>query len=98
MKNLWFISSVVFEICSSPAGAVPTVVGGYVNDAASPHRVGPGPLGSDSPSFADDFEIANNTALHPITIPASGVVTFTSLGFAAGGIDPYLTLFFAIRT
>lgn len=43
--------------------------------------------------FGDDWEIANNTALYEITVPISGMVRFQSLGYAAGGADPYFTLF-----
>lgn len=43
--------------------------------------------------FGDDFEVANNVALHAFTLSTAGQVDFESLGFAAGGIDPYFTLF-----
>jgi hypothetical protein len=52
-------------------------------------------VGSDmgAPFFGDDFEIANNVALYVISVPVSGQVKFLSKGFAAGGVDPYFTLF-----
>jgi hypothetical protein len=43
--------------------------------------------------FGDDWEIANNVAVYQVNIPFSGNVRFLSLGFAAGGVDPYFTLF-----
>ena len=35
----------------------------------------------------------NNVALHPLSVPFAGTVVFDSNGFAAGGADPYFTLF-----
>jgi hypothetical protein len=63
---------------------------GYVNDPANPALVhsGLGPA-----LFGDDFEIANNVALHTFSVAAAGNVIFDSNGFDAGGIDPYFTLF-----
>ena len=70
------------------AGAVP--FSGFLNDPLNPALVGSdlGPA-----LFADDFDIANNVALYPLTVAAPGTVTFDSNGFAAGGVDPYFTLF-----
>ena len=52
-------------------------------------------MGSDlGPAlFTDDWEIANNVALYPLSVPFAGAVTFDSNGFAVGGADPYFTLF-----
>ena len=63
---------------------------GYVNDAANPALVHSdlGPA-----LFGDDFEIANNVALHTFSVAAPGNFNFDSNGFDAGGIDPYFTLF-----
>lgn len=63
---------------------------GYVNDAANPALVH-SDLGAAM--FGDDFEIANNVALHTFSVAAPGSYNFDSNGFAAGGIDPYFTLF-----
>lgn len=43
--------------------------------------------------FSDDWDTANNVALYGLNVPVGGSVNFTSTGFAAGGIDPYVTLF-----
>ena len=43
--------------------------------------------------FGDDFEIANNVALHTFSVAAPGSFNFDSNGYDAGGIDPYFTLF-----
>jgi hypothetical protein len=93
MRKHAFLSLILIALSASFASATTIVVSGYLDDAANPFLVGPGPDGSNAPSFVDDFDIANNTALHPITIPVAGAVTFTSLGFATGGVDPYFTLF-----
>ena len=93
MCKRWFLSLVILGLTASSASAATIVLSGFLNDPANPFLVGPGPDGSNAPSFVDDFDVANNTALHPITIPVAGSVTFTSLGFASGGVDPYFTLF-----
>ncbi|HEY1342344.1 MAG TPA: DVUA0089 family protein, partial [Bryobacteraceae bacterium] len=46
-----------------------------------------------APLFGDDSEIANNVALYEISVVAADNYRFLSTGFAAGGIDPYFTLF-----
>lgn len=63
---------------------------GYFNDSSNAALVS-----SDlTPSvFSSDDEIANNVALYPLSVPIAGNVTFESKGFAAGGADPYFTLF-----
>jgi hypothetical protein len=63
---------------------------GYVNDAANPALVH-SDLGAAL--FGDDFEIANNVALHSFSVAVAGNHNFDSNGFDAGGIDPYFTLF-----
>jgi hypothetical protein len=92
MHKRWLLSLVLIGLTATTAGAGTIGLSGFLNDTTSPFLVGPGPS-PDPPLFGDDFEIANNTALHPITIPVGGMVTFTSLGFAAFGVDPYFTLF-----
>jgi hypothetical protein len=51
--------------------------------------------GSDlgAPDFTDEFAIADNVALYGFTVGTSGLVSIVSTGFAAGGVDPYFTLF-----
>jgi hypothetical protein len=88
-------ASILLLFVASTAGAGTITLSGFLNDPASAFLVGPG-VSPDPPLFGDDFEIANNTALHPISVPVAGLVTFTSLGFAAGGVDPYFTLFSGI--
>lgn len=43
--------------------------------------------------FIDGLATANNVALHVLHVAVGGSVTVQSTGFAAGGIDPYFTLF-----
>ena len=75
--------------CSS-AVAAGLVFGGDFNDPANTAL-----MGSDlGPAlFGDDWEIANNVALYDLTVPADGFVNFNSVGYAAGGAEPYFTLF-----
>ena len=46
-----------------------------------------------APSFDDERAVANNVALYALDVQASGLVSIVSTGFAAGGVDPYFTLF-----
>jgi hypothetical protein len=92
MYRHWFLSVALVGLGASNASASTIVLSGFLNDSGNPFLVGPGPS-LDPPLFGDDFEIANNTALHPLTLSIGGMVTFTSHGFAAGGADPYFTLF-----
>jgi hypothetical protein len=43
--------------------------------------------------FTDDLATANNVALHGFSVALAGNARIASTGFAAGGIDPYVTLF-----
>ncbi len=75
---------------SASAQAAPITFSGYLNDPSNPSLVG-----SDfaTPLFDDDWSIANNVALYSLTVAQTGLVSFESAGFAAGGIDPYFTVF-----
>ena len=72
------------------ARASPVTLSGYFNDQGNPALVG-----SDlaAPLFGDDWEIANNVALYDLEILSAGVVAFESHGYAAGGAQPYFSLF-----
>lgn len=70
--------------------ALAFVVNGLFNDAGNLALVAPD---LSAPSFVDDFAIANNVALHSFNVAAAATYTFDSDGFAAGGADPYFTLF-----
>jgi hypothetical protein len=87
MRLLFMVFS-IFLIISGEAQAV--TFKGYLNNPGNTAL-----MGSDlgPPLFADDFEIANNMALYVISVPISLTVNFRSRGFAAGGVDPYFTLF-----
>ena len=43
--------------------------------------------------FDSDADIALNVALYSIVVPTTSFVTIASTGYAAGGVDPYFTLF-----
>lgn len=87
------IAVLAMGIMSGVAQAAPLfTVSGFLNDPGNLNLVGPLP-DPDPPLFGNDNEIANNTALHYFTLAAATNVTFDSNGFAAGGVDPYFTLF-----
>jgi hypothetical protein len=71
-------------------------VSGFLNDPANSNLIGSGPwVGSTPPPplFGNDNEIANNVAIYVFSVITAGTVNFDSNGFAAGGVDPYFTLF-----
>jgi hypothetical protein len=72
--------------------AVPVTLAGRFDDPFNAALVG-SDLGN--PSFTDDRTVANNVALYAFDVVARGVVTIQSRGFAAGGTDPYFSLFLA---
>jgi hypothetical protein len=74
------------------AAAAAITLSGFLNDSGNTALVGSDPAPSP-PSFVSDSAIANNVALYPISVPFTGFVQFDSNGFAAGGVDPYFTLF-----
>lgn len=74
------------------ATAATIVFNGRLNDPSNAALVGSGSSPS-APSFTDDYAIANNVAIYSFLVPSSGPVRFLSIGFVAGGIDPYFTLF-----
>jgi hypothetical protein len=88
------IRGVLSAVCvlsfGSAAAAAPVTFSGFFDDPTNTALVA-----SDltSPLFGNDDEIANNVALYTLNLPVGGIVTFESVGFAAGGAEPYLTLF-----
>jgi len=79
-------------LVASAADATSLTFSGFLDDPANGALRGSDPAPSP-PLFADDFDIANNVAVHAFTVPIAGTVSFDSNGFAAGGADPYFTLF-----
>jgi hypothetical protein len=77
-------------LATHAAASYAVTFSGYVNDAANPALVH---SDLEAALFGDDFEIANNVALHTFSVAAPGNYNFDSNGFDAGGIDPYFTLF-----
>jgi hypothetical protein len=67
-----------------------TVLAGRFDDLANAALVG-SDLGG--PEFANDDDVANNVALYAFSVPVTGVVSVQSAGYAAGGADPYFSLF-----
>jgi len=86
-------SLVSLALLGGAAQAAPLLtVSGFLNDAGNANLVGSGPA-PDPPLFGNDFDIANNVAVYALAVAAPATVTFDSNGFAAGGVDPYFTLF-----
>ncbi|MEP6503688.1 MAG: DVUA0089 family protein [Betaproteobacteria bacterium] len=72
------------------ASGAATTLSGNLGDSGNGALVG-SDLGV--PDFTDDNAIANNVALYSFTVAQDGLVSLVSTGFAAGGVDPYFTLF-----
>ena len=70
--------------------AASTTLAGNLGDSGNAALVG-SDLGL--PDFTDADAIADNVALYTFTVTMPGTVDITSTGFAAGGVDPYFTLF-----
>ena len=70
--------------------AASTTLAGNLGDPGNAALVG-SDLGA--PDFTDDNAIADNVALYTFTVTIPGTVDILSTGFAAGGVDPYFTLF-----
>lgn len=80
-----------WTVATAAAATAQTVVlAGRLDDAANAALVG-SDLGA--PAFASTQDVANNVALYPLLVMLAGPVTIRSTGYAAGGIDPYFTLF-----
>lgn len=78
----------LFWACAAAAQAL--TVSGRLDDSGNAAL-----RGSDlgAPGFADAAAVANNVAVFELDITTAGLTTFTSEGFAAGGFDPYFSLF-----
>lgn len=85
----WMLAAVC-AVGHAPVISAATIYSGFLDDPANTALVG-SDLGA--PLFGDDFEIANNVAVYSFSLAAPGSVSFDSNGFAAGGADPYFTLF-----
>jgi hypothetical protein len=81
---------VCLVLATGTSQAATTTYSGFVNNQSNAALIG-SDLGAAL--FADDGEIANNVALYHLFVPITGNVGFVSKGFAAGGVDPYVTLF-----
>jgi hypothetical protein len=89
MRNRVFLFLLFLSLINA-VEAQSITFGGFLNNPGNTALVG-SDLGA--PLFGNDFEIANNVALYVISVPTAGTVNFRSVGFVAGGADPYFTLF-----
>ena len=82
--------SITVTLIAGANVASATTLNGYFNDPLNSALVN---YDLSPANFTDDNAIANNVALYTLTVPVSGTVSIVSTGFAAGGADPYFTLF-----
>lgn len=73
------------------AQAAVQTLSGRLDDAANPALIGS--FGSPPVFTADPLDSVENVALYGFTLAANQSVRFESQGYAAGGIDPYVSLF-----
>jgi len=72
------------------AAGAQTTLSGNLGDAGNGALVG-SDLGAAN--FTDANAIANNVVLYSFTVTNGGLVSLVSTGFAAGGVNPYFSLF-----
>ena len=83
-------------LTGSAATAAVVNYNGSLDDSSNPALIGSGAWSGINPpaaDFTDAGATANNVALYTLSVSVGGTVTFASTGFAAGGVDPYFTLF-----
>lgn len=88
--NIFKLALASLALIGATTASAATTFSGNLGDAANSALVG-SDLGA--PSFAGQGAIANNVALYAFTVADSGLVGLISTGFAAGGVDPYFSLF-----
>ena len=89
----FLVAAVCFLLLApTPARALPVTFSGNLDDSGNAALVG-SDLGLAL--FGNDFDVANNVALYSLVISPveAGTVTFQSVGYGLGGIEPYFTLF-----
>ena len=86
--TIHMLAAGTLALASTLAGA--TTLSGNLGDAGNGALVG-SDLGA--PDFTDANAIADNVALYTFNVTVAGTVDIVSTGFAAGGVDPYFTLF-----
>ena len=84
------IAGATLALAATLAAATTTTLAGNLGDSGNAALVG-SDLGA--PDFSDDNAIADNVALYTFMVTVPGTVDIVSTGFAAGGVDPYFTLF-----
>src|SRR5688572_26738302 len=90
MKASSVVVIVVGISIGAAANAGTITLSGFLNDNLNAALVGSNLL---PPLFGNEDEIANNVALYSLSVPVAGNVSFDSNGHAAGGAEPYFTLF-----
>ena len=86
----WHGSLVASLLAVSTGLCGATSLGGNLGDPTNPALVG-SDLGT--PLFDTPDDIADNVAIYQVVVPTDGELQIVSTGFAAGGVDPYFTLF-----
>ena len=89
-QSLALLVALPAALLAGPALAAVLNFSGALDDAGNTALVA-SDLGAAQ--FSDALATANNVALYTLQVAQGGTVKVTSTGFAAGGIDPYFTLF-----
>lgn len=98
MRPLRYVLSiaVLAVVClfGATARATTLTVSGYLNDPGNAALASSdGYLDLGAPRFGGDDLVARNVAIYTLTVANAATFTFDSHGFAAGGAEPYFTLF-----
>jgi hypothetical protein len=84
----------VVVLSAGSARATTLTLSGYLNDSANSALVASDGYEDLQPArFGSDDEIARNVAIYELTVSTPALFTFESHGYAAGGTQPYFTIF-----
>lgn len=86
-------AALTFGLCPPPAVAGVLHFSGALDDSTNTALVGSAAWAGNTPAAADFADVANNVALYTLSVTTGGTVRFVSTGLAAGGVEPYFSLF-----
>ena len=87
-----FLAAAALVAMAATASAGTTVYSGNLGDVTNSALVS----GANDAAYLaapDPADVANNVALYTFNVTLAGAVSIASTSFAAGGVDPYFTLF-----
>ena len=86
----WLLMGLIELMAASVSHAQTVVHSGRLDDSGNTALIS---SSGSAPAFGNAQDVANNVALYTLNLPSAGMISIVSTGFAAGGIDPYFTIF-----